>query len=98
MDNSSLRDFFLKPSTPARRQYEALRAVFIDGLPQKEAAERFKYSYGAFRVLVHQFRASLNAGQLSPFLPPHGKDVLLPSRQRTKGRSRRKPLSPTHAR
>jgi hypothetical protein len=98
MDNSSLRDFFLKPSTPAQRQYEALRAVFIDGLSQKEAAERFQYSYGAFRVLVHQVRASLNAGQPPPFLPPHGKDALLPSRLRTKGPSRRKRLSPTHAR
>ena len=98
MDNSSLRDFFLKPSTPAQRQYEALRAVFIDGLSQKEVAERFQYSYGAFRVLVHQVRASLNAGQPPPFLPPHGKDALLPSRRRTKGPSRRRRLSPTHAR
>jgi hypothetical protein len=98
MDDSSLRDFFLKPATPAQRQYEALRAVCIDGLTQKEAAERFAYSYGAFRVLVHQFRASLSAGQPPPFLPPHGEGVVLPSRRRTKGLSRPRRLLPTHAR
>jgi hypothetical protein len=98
MDNSSLRDFFLKPSTPGQRQYEALRAVFIDGLSQKEAAERFEYSYGAFRVLVHQFRASMSASHPPPFLPQHGKGVLLPSRRLTKGPRRRRRMSPTHAR
>src|SRR5450631_1833594 len=48
--------FFLAPGTPQQRQYEALRAYFVDGLPSAEVARRFAYSPGAFRVLCHQFR------------------------------------------
>src|SRR5450631_858679 len=48
--------FFLAPGTPQQRQYEALRAYFVDGLPSAEVARRFAYSPGSFRVLCHQFR------------------------------------------
>jgi hypothetical protein len=48
--------FFLQPLKPLHRQYEALRAYFVEGLPSKEAAERFGYSPASFRVLCHQFR------------------------------------------
>ena len=47
---------FLKPSNPTHRQYEALRAFCVDQLPAQEAATRFGYSYGSFRVLCHEFR------------------------------------------
>jgi hypothetical protein len=47
---------FLQPANATHRQYEALRAFFIDQLPSKEAARRFGYSEGSFRVLVHHFR------------------------------------------
>ena len=33
--------FFLEPTDAAHRQYEALRAFFIEGLPSHEAARRF---------------------------------------------------------
>jgi len=39
-----------------QRQYEALRAFYMDGLPSAEVARRFGYSPGAFRVLCHTFR------------------------------------------
>jgi hypothetical protein len=48
--------FFLEPVNPLHRQYEALRAYFVEGLPSAEAARRFGYTSGAFRVLCHQFR------------------------------------------
>jgi hypothetical protein len=48
--------FFLEPSNAAQRQYEALRAFFIEELPSTEAAKRFGYTPGSFRVLVHDFR------------------------------------------
>jgi len=48
--------FFLAPATPLQRQYEALRAYFVAGLPSHEVAQRFGYTPGAFRVLCHQFR------------------------------------------
>jgi hypothetical protein len=46
----------LEPSNSTHRQYEALRAFFVDGLSSAEAAARFGYTPGSFRVLVHQFR------------------------------------------
>ena len=48
--------FFLAPQFPLQRQYEALRAFFVDEQPSAEVARRFGYSAGAFRVLCHQFR------------------------------------------
>jgi hypothetical protein len=48
--------FFLAPDKVTHRQYEALRAYFVEGLPSEEAARRFGYSPGSFRVLCHRFR------------------------------------------
>jgi hypothetical protein len=48
--------FFATLEKPQHRQYEALRAYFVEGLPSAEAARRFAYSPGSFRVLCHQFR------------------------------------------
>ncbi len=70
MDDILCQNFFNHPACPAQRQYEALRAVFLDGLPQKDAALRFGYTYDAFRQLVHQFRHDCAAGSPPPFLPP----------------------------
>jgi hypothetical protein len=47
---------FIEPTNATHRQYEALRAFFVDRLPSAEAARRFGYTPGSFRVLVHQFR------------------------------------------
>ena len=59
-DNSSDRltsaRRFLEPSNSTHRQYEALRAFFVEGVPSAQAAARFGYTPGSFRVLVHQFR------------------------------------------
>lgn len=52
--------FFLEPEGARQRQYEALRAYFVDGLPSHEVAQRFAYSPNAFRVLCHQFRHDAN--------------------------------------
>jgi len=53
---TDLARLFLEPTNPTHRQYEALRAFFVDQLPSAEAARRFGYTPGSFRVLVHQFR------------------------------------------
>ena len=50
------RRFFTEPSHPRQRQYEALRAFFIEARPSHEVARAFGYSAGSFRVLCHQFR------------------------------------------
>ncbi|MBM4351939.1 MAG: hypothetical protein FJ106_18870 [Deltaproteobacteria bacterium] len=48
--------FFLEPANPTHRQYEALRAYFVEDLPSAEVARHFGYSPGSFRVLTYQFR------------------------------------------
>ena len=58
---------FLQPANSTHRQYEALRAFFVDKLPSQEAARRFGYSPGSFRVLVCQFRRQ---PARAFFLPP----------------------------
>jgi hypothetical protein len=50
------RRFFAKPETVRQRQYEALRAFYVEQLPSAEVARRFGYSTGAFRVMCHAFR------------------------------------------
>jgi hypothetical protein len=55
-DRLTLARRFLEPSNSTHRQYEALRAFFVDRVPSAEAAARFGYTPGSFRVLVHQFR------------------------------------------
>ena len=90
MDDTPCRHFFREPSGPSQRQYEALRAVFLDGLSQKEAAGRFGYAYDAFRQLVHQFRRGCAAGTPPPFFSsraPGG--PLLPRPRRRLGQSSR---------
>ena len=69
MAEDPVRDFFRRPSCVAQRHYEALRCVFLDGCSQKQAAQRFGYSYAAFRQLVHGFRRCCRAGEPPPFLP-----------------------------
>src|SRR5437588_11297849 len=59
--------FFLEPANATHRQYEALRAYFVEGASSKEAAQRFGYTSGSFRTLVHQFRQD---PQRSFFRPP----------------------------
>jgi len=73
MLNSSIKDitkwsgFFLEPQNSTHRQYEALRAYFVEGVTNKEAARRFGYSEKSFRVLVYQFRQNPDR---QFFLPP----------------------------
>lgn len=63
---------FLEPVNATHRQYEALRAYFVDKVPSREAAERFGYTPGSFRVLCHDFRAD------------PGREFFLPERSRDK--------------
>jgi hypothetical protein len=55
-DITNCRRFFGEPSHPRQRQYEALRAYFVDNRPSHEVARAFGYTPGSFRVLCHQFR------------------------------------------
>lgn len=61
-DRISLRERFLTPANTAHRQYEALRAYFVEGLTSAQVAGRFGYSPGSFRILVHRFRRDRGFG------------------------------------
>jgi transposase len=52
----NLAPAFIEPRNATHRQYEALRAFFVDGRPQAEVAKTFGYSVGAFRVMCCVFR------------------------------------------
>ena len=58
--SAAARRVFLEPKNAVHRQYEALRAYFIEGTASAEAARRFGYSPGSFRVLCHEFRQNPN--------------------------------------
>jgi hypothetical protein len=68
MDDIRCRQFFLgAESATYHRQYEALRAVFVDGLSQNDAADQYGYTHGSLRQLVHRFRAAMRSGSPPPF-------------------------------
>ena len=66
---TELARVFVQPRNPIHRQYEALRAFFVDGLPSAEAARRFGYTPGSFRILCHELHQD------------PGLDFFLPSRR-----------------
>lgn len=59
--------FFRTPTCPRHRQYEALRAYFVESRGSAEVARDFGYSPGAFRVLCHRFRRDPQAREF--FIP-----------------------------
>ncbi len=81
---NSLTDFrlwFLQPQNALQRQYEALRAYFVERVPSRDAARRFGYSPASFRVLVHRFR---HQADHAFFLPPARGPHAAPKRDRAR--------------
>ena len=48
--------YFAYPRSPGQKQYEALRAFYVDNLPAKVVAERFGYTLASFNALRHKFK------------------------------------------
>jgi hypothetical protein len=69
---TDIQKVFLEPKNTTHRQYEALRAYFVEGLPSREAAERFGYTPGSFRVLCHDLRRNLDRPFFLPSLREPG--------------------------
>jgi hypothetical protein len=93
MDDQAYQRYFTHPTQTYQRQYEALRAVFIDGRSQKEVANDFGFEYGSLRQLLHEFRRCCDAGQAateSPFFELWRQDV--PSLPRTNPPRRTSPI------
>ncbi len=53
---TKIAKIFVEPTNSTHRQYEALRAYFVEGRPSDEVAARFGYTPGSFRVLCCEFR------------------------------------------
>lgn len=54
-----IENYFFQFGTTAQKQYEALRAHFVDKLTAKESAKKFGYTLAAFNSLVASFRKKL---------------------------------------
>jgi hypothetical protein len=97
MDGSHTRRFFLEPHQTFQRQYEALRAIFVDDEPLERVAERFDYKSSTLRSMASRLRADYRRGVATPFFSPTAADVP-PAPVRAKGdRSPRRPTSRTVA-
>jgi transposase len=80
---TKMADAFLEPKNATHRQYEALRAFFVEGIAGKDVAKRFGYTEGSFRVLVHHFRQDPHRPF---FLPPDKGPQKAPKNDKTKQR------------
>jgi hypothetical protein len=67
MDGSHTSRFFLEPKQTFQRQYEALRAICVEGEPLDRVAVRFGYKSSALRSMVSRFRADCRRGITPPF-------------------------------
>jgi hypothetical protein len=68
MDDRRCHRFFLDAdSATYHRQYEALRAIFVEGLPQNDVAVKYGYTNGSMRQLVHGFRRAMRSDSPPPF-------------------------------
>ena len=66
--------FFLNPSQARQRHYEALRAIHVEHLSIKAAAERFHLSAAYLKKLNAQFRQALKRDDTDFFTPkPQGR-------------------------
>jgi hypothetical protein len=74
MDGSHTSRFFLEPKQTFQRQYEALRAVFVEAEPIDRVAIRFGYKPSALRSMASRFRADCRRGATTPFFSPTGAD------------------------
>ena len=50
-------EYFLEPDEPAQRQYEALRAYFVDSAPAAQVGRDFGYSAATVHQMAHDLRA-----------------------------------------
>ena len=60
------KSFFLNPTNPMQKRYEALRASFVDGLSAQQTAEKYGLSVHTINALRKNFKAK----KLPPFFQP----------------------------
>jgi hypothetical protein len=93
MDLARCRQFFLDAdSATYHRQYEALRAIFVDRLPQTDVADKYGYTHGSMRQLVRQFRTAIGSDSSPPFFRSRGSGGRRTSRPTARTNRQRPPL------
>jgi len=97
MDGSHTSRFFLEPKQTFQRQYEALRAVFLENQPIDQVAERFGYKPSALRSMASRFRGDCRQGVTPPFFSPTDADVPMRLTQNQTSRALKLPKSRTVA-
>jgi hypothetical protein len=60
------KTYFKKPSYPLHKQYEALRAHFLDEMPLQEVLESFGLAHSYFKKLCFMFQRAVRNGE-NPF-------------------------------
>lgn len=74
--------FFKHPATPGQRQYEALRAYYVDHVPGQEVSRRYQYTYSAFNSLKQKFKSGLVKFFITPPKGPQGSRITADMRQK----------------
>jgi len=64
--------YFAHPKSPGQKQYEALRAFYIDKIPARVVAERFGYTLPSFNALRHKFKTQKLTFQFTEKPGPRG--------------------------
>ena len=52
-------EYFIKPQSPAQKQYCALAAFFKDNIPAKDICRQYSYTVSSFYSLIKNFRKSI---------------------------------------
>jgi hypothetical protein len=68
MGDTRCRRYFVEPTRPYQRQYEALRAFFVERQNTVEIAARFGYRIASIRSMISRFRRCCQRGEIPPFL------------------------------
>lgn len=97
MEGYSDRQFFLEPQQTFHRQYEALRAVFVEGQPLEPVAVQFGYKVSTLQSMVSRFRADRRRDVSPPFFAQTAADGPAVHRRAKAAPLRKNPRSPTLA-
>jgi transposase len=74
--------YFAHPQSSGQKQYEALRAFYIDRFPAKVVADRFGYTVASFNALRHKFKTQELTFQFTEQPGPHGSRISKEVQQR----------------
>jgi hypothetical protein len=93
MDGDHIKGFFLEPRQTFQRQYEALRAIFVDDEPLERVAERFGYTPATLRSMASRLRSDRRQGVATPFFSRTAGGGPSEGARAEGGRSPRRPMS-----